>query len=351
MPVHNALPYLDEAVESILGQSYSDFEFVILDDASTDGSTERLRHWAAKDARIRLIRVDKNLGPALSSDRVAREAKAPIVARMDADDISHPDRLNAQVELLGADPQIGLVGSLADTIDRTSRKIRGPEGWRLTRQSWFVPFAHGTITYRREIFEKIGGYRQECEYWEDQDLVSRFAGVSKVLVIPRALYQVRQSTTSTRAVSSHDRVERAVDLAYRCIARLEQGRGYNDLLQAGTAKTEKLDPRVFIAVGSVALWSGGKPRLFRRLLRRGRLGFDMRTTSALIWTAWASANAWSLRGFLRMLLLTRNNLTPAVHPTETPVAWPPAGFHFVEKAEEKRESRPNKAAERKTNAA
>lgn len=351
MPVHNALPYLDEAVLSILGQSFSDFEFVILDDASTDGSTERLNYWASKDDRIRLIRVDKNLGPALSSDRVAREAKAPIVARMDADDISHPDRLKAQIEVLQADPEIGLVGSLADTIDRTSRKIRGPEGWRLTRQSWFVPFAHGTITYRREVFDKIGGYRQECEYWEDQDLVSRFAGVSKVVVIPSALYQVRQSSTSTRAVSSHDRVERAVDLAYRCVARLEQGRGYDDLLQAQTEETGKVDPRVFIAVGSVALWSGGKPRLFRRLLRRGRLGFDMRTASALIWTAWASANAWSLRSFLRMLLLARNNFTPAVHTTEAPVPWPPDGHHAAEKPEEQAQDRRSNAPERKTNAA
>ena len=322
MPVHNALPYLDEAVESILAQTYSDFEFVILDDASTDGSSERLQYWARHDPRIRLIQVDKNLGPALSSDRVAREAKAPIVARMDADDISHPDRLKAQVDVLRSDPDVGLVGSLADTIDRTSRKIRGPEGWRLTRHSWFVPFAHGTITYRREIFEKIGGYRRECEYWEDQDLVSRFASISKVVVIPSALYQVRQSTTSTRAVSSHDRVERAVDLAYRCIARLEQGRGYDDLLHAPADKSAKVDPRVFIAVGSVSLWSGGQPRLFRRLLRRGRLGFDMRTLTALVWTFWASANAWSLRKFLRMLLMARNNFTPAVHTGDVAVPWP-----------------------------
>ena len=67
MPVHNALPHLDEAIESIVGQTYKDFEFVILDDASTDGSTERLREWAKRDPRIRLIEVKINLGPALSS--------------------------------------------------------------------------------------------------------------------------------------------------------------------------------------------------------------------------------------------------------------------------------------------
>src|SRR3954447_9691746 len=89
MPVRNALPYLDAAVESILGQTFRDFEFVILDDASTDGSTERLRHWASRDARIRLLEESRNLGPVLSSERVARAARAPVVARMDADDISY----------------------------------------------------------------------------------------------------------------------------------------------------------------------------------------------------------------------------------------------------------------------
>jgi glycosyltransferase involved in cell wall biosynthesis len=74
MPVHNALPYLDAAVESILGQSFGDFEFIILDDASTDGSTQRLRQWASRDARIRLLEEKRNLGPARSSDRVARAA-------------------------------------------------------------------------------------------------------------------------------------------------------------------------------------------------------------------------------------------------------------------------------------
>lgn len=324
MPVHNALPYLDEAVESILAQSFADFEFIILDDGSNDGSTERLRYWAKRDPRIRLIEVEENLGPALSSDRAAREAKASIVARMDADDVSHPDRLKLQMEILNRDPEVGLVGTLADTIDRTSNKIRGAEGWRLTRKSWFVPFAHGTIMYRREIFERIGGYRQECEYWEDQDLVSRFAAVSKIVVIPTALYQVRQSNTSTRAVSSHSRVEQAVDLAYRCVARLEQGRSYDDLLREKPAAGARLDPLAFVAVGSVMLWSGGKPRFFRRLLRHGNLRFDMRTLSALVWTAWASANAWSLRAFLRLLLSARNKYAQGVSITDEPVVWSPA---------------------------
>src|SRR5204863_1400712 len=131
MPVHNALPYLDAAVESILGQSFEDFEFVILDDASTDGSTEQLREWASKDSRIRLIEVSSNLGPAASSDRVARAARASIVARMDADDISYPERLADQLAVLQRHPDVGVVGGLYDIIDAAGRIIRGPELSRL----------------------------------------------------------------------------------------------------------------------------------------------------------------------------------------------------------------------------
>ena len=180
MPVHNALPHLDEAVESILGQTFADFEFVVLDDASTDGSSERLREWAQKDSRIRLLEVDRNLGPVGSSNMVARAATAPFVARMDADDISHRHRLAEEIELLRAHPDVGIVASVCEMIDSSGKKLRDPEVWRLSRRSAFVPFAHGAMMYRRSVFDEVGGYREECEYWEDQDLVVRMADVSKV---------------------------------------------------------------------------------------------------------------------------------------------------------------------------
>src|SRR6267143_6361753 len=100
MPVHNALPFLDESIKSILEQSLSDFEFVILDDASTDGSLARLREWARRDQRINLHESKTRLGLAGSSNAVVAKARAAIVARMDADDIAHPDRLKRQWEII-----------------------------------------------------------------------------------------------------------------------------------------------------------------------------------------------------------------------------------------------------------
>jgi glycosyltransferase involved in cell wall biosynthesis len=324
MPVHNALPHLDQAIESIIGQTFGDFEFVILDDASSDGSSDRLRHWAERDSRIRLLRVAKNLGPVRSSNMAARAAKAPFVARMDADDFSYRERLAEQLELLRDHPGAGLVASLSDIIDKSGRKIRGPEPWRLARRSPFVPFPHGAMTYRREIFDRVGGYREECEYWEDQDLVVRMAAVSDIIVIPRSLYQVRQSTTSTRVVCEPERLEHALDQAYRATDRLSQGKDYEELLDRPESATRKLDPRVFIAIGSVRLWAGGRPRLFRRLLNRGRISLDFSSLAAVVWTAWASASPSSLRVFLMLLLTVRNGLRSGPAAGSGPLCWRPA---------------------------
>jgi glycosyltransferase involved in cell wall biosynthesis len=321
MPVHNALPYLDQAVESILEQSFTDFEFVILDDGSTDGSSTRLRDWAARDSRIRLVAADQRLGPVGSSNRVAQAARAPVVARMDADDISYPDRLAEELELLRSDDEIGLVASLADVIDASDRELRGPEVWRLLRRSVFVPFAHGAMMYRRELFDRLGGYRSECVYWEDQDLITRMAEIAKVMVIPRALYRVRQSSTSTRFGAEQDRIEESLDRMYRCIARIEEGRGYDDLLSHSTG--DKLDPRVFLSHGSVLLWAGIRPRIFRRFLKRAKLSFDAKTAATAVWMAWASVSPASLRRFLLFLLAARNSAASGKIPTDRPLLWHP----------------------------
>ena len=306
MPVHNALPHLDEAVRSILGQSWPDFEFVIFDDASTDGSGERLQEWAVRDSRIRLAGSAANLGPVGSSNAVVRLAEAPIIARMDADDVSHPRRLERQIDFLEKHEDVGLVGTMYEAIGGDGRTIRGANYWRLFHSSWFVPFPHGSIMYRRELFDRLGGYREECVFWEDQDFFLRASALTRIVTMPEPLYQHRHSTVSTRLASDQARVERSVDLMYRSVGRLDRNRDYEDLLQMTSAETGKVDPRVFISLGSLALWAGGRPRLFRRLLKRGELSFDTATASALVWTLWASSSPSTLRGFMRFLAALKN---------------------------------------------
>ncbi|MBV9527160.1 glycosyltransferase family A protein [Sphingomonas sp.] len=321
MPVHNALPYLDAAVESILGQTLGDFRFIILDDGSTDGSTERLRYWASRDFRITLLEEKSNLGPALSSQRVALAASTPFVARTDADDISYPSRLADQLAVFERFPGVDVVGGLTDVIDSAGRIIRRAESWRLLHPRHVPPFGNGPLMYRQELFDRVGGYRSECEYWEDHDLIIRMAAISKVMVLPYAVYAVRQSAASTRIASEARRVERAVDLMYRCRERVAKDRSYDDLLASSGRREGKLDPRVFISLGSAQLWSGMRPHLFRRLLLRGDLKFNFRTLSALVWAAWASAEPHTLRAFMRLLLMARNASPAPETRTNEPVLW------------------------------
>ena len=307
MPVHNALPHLDEAVRSILDQTYRNFEFVILDDGSTDGSLERLREWVRKDRRIRLIESQTNLGPVGSSNMVAMAATEDLVARMDADDVSHPERLERQVALMHDRPDVALVATACDIIGPNGEKVRSADTWRLARSSWFAPFAHGSILYRREVFDGLGGYRLECEFWEDQDLFARMLVFTdkKILILSDALYRNRHSTIGTRISTDPSRVEDTVDLAYRCVAKLDQQQWYDDVLLA-TSRPSRLDPRVFISHGSLRLWANERPREFGRLLKRGRFSLDFRSISALVWTLWAFVNPVTLRLFMKVLVALRN---------------------------------------------
>jgi hypothetical protein len=162
--------------------------------------------------------------------------------------------------------------------------------------------------YRRAIFDHVGGYRRECEYWEDQDLVVRMAAAADVVVIPRALYRVRQSSSSTRVLSSLERLERALNSAYAELDRLAKCPNSEPPCGSPRASRRKLDPRVIIAVGSVHLWAGQRPRLFLRLLSRARLSWNVQSASALVWTTWASLSPSTLRLFLKWLLDIRNRL-------------------------------------------
>src|SRR5687768_13534651 len=123
MPVYNALPSLDDSINSILTQTFTDFEFVIFDDASTDGTVGRLRRWAARDQRIKLHENKMRLGLSGSSNAVVTQARAAIVARMDADDVAHPDRLKRQWQIIKHQADVAVVGTLCNGIDASGREV------------------------------------------------------------------------------------------------------------------------------------------------------------------------------------------------------------------------------------
>ena len=308
MPVRNAMPYLDASIESILAQTLGDLELVIRDDASVDGSAEALRRWGARDARIRCFAGGEVLGPAGNSNWVARQARAPLVARMDADDISHPDRLRRQVEVMRRCSDVVLVGTLCDGIDARGRKIRGRDRWRLARPSPLPPFPHGSVLFRREVFERLGGYREACDYWEDNDLFLRFAREGRVVVLPEALYRFRFSTASSRIVTSPERMEYALQRMVRCHRAHVRGGSYEELLDARNclAPGAKVSPTVFNAIGSTRLWAGERPAVFLRLLRRGDLGWNRESLVILVWAGLGALSPALLRRALAVRAWVRD---------------------------------------------
>jgi glycosyltransferase involved in cell wall biosynthesis len=271
MPVRNAAPYLDASIESILGQTFGDFELVVLDDASTDGSSERLRAWAKRDRRVRLVVSPTPLGLVGSSNRVVQEAQAPICARMDADDVSCPTRLEAEWQALQSTAGAVLVGTLWEGIDAEGRRVRPRDRWRLCRRSSFSPFTHGSIMFRRVVFETVGGYRPACEYWEDLDLYLRMAAHGRILVVPAPLYRYRYHAASALARESRLDNQRSVELMLRCLAARRAGQDYTPLLTAaaGGPESENLSVATLYWLAGHRLWAGHAPGVLGSLPQVG----------------------------------------------------------------------------------
>ncbi len=195
MSVYNGEKYLAQAIESILDQTFRDYEFIIIDDGSTDGTGVILRQYEEKDDRIQVY-DQENKGLIASLNRGCRLAKGEFVARMDADDISLPQRFVTQVQYLDAHPEIGVLGTWMEFIagaGSTKSKFIMPTSSGLL--GWSLIFgncmAHPSIMMRRDIVERLGFYDPEALHVEDYDLWARAIAVTRIGNIPEVLLQRR----------------------------------------------------------------------------------------------------------------------------------------------------------------
>jgi glycosyltransferase involved in cell wall biosynthesis len=180
MPVYNGLPYLRQAIESVLDQTFTDFEFLVIEDASTDESVACLKSY--KDARIRLVCNAGNLGQARSLNRGLGLARGTYIARLDQDDVCLPERLQKQVTFLEERLEVAVVCSWEYSIDSHGRKIRAWRG-HLKDYGAFLgtllvgkcPIWHPSIMFRRRIVLDLGGYDAAYAPADDFDLWTRLA--------------------------------------------------------------------------------------------------------------------------------------------------------------------------------
>lgn len=187
---YNRAERVTASVRSVLQQSLEDFEYLVFDDASTDGTYDALI--AIEDPRLRVIRHEQNQGFVAGLRGLLESARAPFVAIHGAGDVSHPERLRMQVDLLRRAPDIAAVGCYRQNTDGDGRvlsEVRPPaKNLTLARLLRRNAFSHGEVTFRKAAYDAVGGYRDSFTYAQDYDLWLRLARHHRLAIVPEMLY-------------------------------------------------------------------------------------------------------------------------------------------------------------------
>jgi glycosyltransferase involved in cell wall biosynthesis len=207
MSVYNGEEYLPEAIECILAQTYRDFEFIIINDGSGDGSLAIMQNYAAGDERIRII-DQANSGLPLALRRGIDAATGDFIARMDVDDVSLPRRLEKQMALIDANPELVAVTTDVEhfrddgTVAAVARFRRDPRLLPLLLCFANVIGGHGQMVYNRKAYYAAGGYDPDFNYAEDYDLWTRLADHGPFGCVPEVLYRYRTGHDSISSLNA-----------------------------------------------------------------------------------------------------------------------------------------------------
>lgn len=276
LAVHNGQAFVREAVASVLNQSFQDFEFIIVDDASTDATSGLLREVA--DQRLRVITLDRNVGLVDALNRALLEARGGLIARMDADDIARPQRFAAQVARMESAPDLVLLGTAFDFIDGQGRILRhqsvSTDNETLQRRliEECNQFCHPSVMLRADAVRKVGGYRKLTgRFAQDYDLWLRLAEVGKVANLPEALvgYRVHKEQLSVKKLFPQ---RRSAEI-YKELARQRRACGREDLEAAVRAADSRRGEVKRAVADDYLRWAemfalmGDKPRSRMMLLR------------------------------------------------------------------------------------
>jgi len=227
MGAYNAQRYVAEAIGGILGQTFADFEFIVVDDGSTDQTLSIIREFAARDPRMKVLQIPHG-GIVDAANVGLQQAQAELIARADADDVSLPQRFEKQVRYLAENPEVICVGSRLLLIEPYGAVV-GESRHKLTHDDidaellqgsgWSMPQPAAMI--RKAAIDKVGGYRNEYLWSEDLDLFLRLAEVGRLANLPDILVKYRNHPGST----NHRRPRIQAELSRKCVIETYQRRG------------------------------------------------------------------------------------------------------------------------------
>ena len=175
MSCYNAQGTVQKAIDSIVNQSFTEFEFIIIDDASSDNTLEILSQYQKQDKRITILTNESNQGLSYSLNRGIQQARTPIIARMDADDISYSSRLQFQYDFMQDHPEVDILGTAVRYVDKSNKPVKTmslPSEDRDIKKRVFrkTLVFHPTVMIRKEVYEQHGYYDPELRWAEDADL-------------------------------------------------------------------------------------------------------------------------------------------------------------------------------------
>lgn len=315
MGAFNDADRLPAAIDGICAQTSTDWELIVVDDGSTDGTPCLLDGYAARDSRIVVIHQE-NTGLTRALIRGCEAARGEFIARQDADDVSAPTRLQRQVETLAAQPEVGLVscwaqyvGPEGEPLELVTRPADPVECTRLLFEDHQGPTAHGTVMFRRSLYEQVGGYRPEFYFSQDNDLWLRMTERAQLGCVAETLYQYRRCmggisgsqrnvqwefgrlafecrTARDRGASEAPQLQRAAELADEIRRRQQMGRAQTppacDMSYLiGAQLTKNGDPRAVKYLWNVVRQQPWHWRAWGRMLQSGwRVRPWSRSTSA-----------------------------------------------------------------------
>lgn len=225
MSVYNAEKYIHASIESILNQSFSNFEFLIVNDGSTDLTFFEIKKFAEIDSRIKVINQE-NIGLTKSLIKAIKMSKGQYIARMDADDVSSINRFCLQLSYMKKNQNVGMLGSCVKIIDANGKKILNkklPKSNKIIRKrlQYGNQFVHGSVMFTRDIYFAAGGYDENFRYSQDYDLWLRISKLSKCANFPKYLYYLRVHHHSISNKKSDAQLGFAVDAIMKNVSHIQ----------------------------------------------------------------------------------------------------------------------------------